>query len=40
VEFGLTVRKRKAYAVVVDGWRVVSGAKVEPGEAVTIVVDH
>jgi phosphohistidine swiveling domain-containing protein len=38
-EFELTVRKRKAYAVVVEGWKVISGAEIEAGEAVTIVVD-
>jgi hypothetical protein len=38
--FELTVRKRKAYPVAVEGWKVVSGAEVEPGESVTIVVDH
>jgi len=35
-----TVGKRKPYAVVVEGWKVVSGAEVEPEESVTIVVEH
>lgn len=39
-EFELTVRKRKAYAVVVEGWRIVSGAEIEAGESITIVVGH
>ena len=39
-EFELTVRKRKALAVVVEGWRIVSGASIEAGESVTIVVEH
>jgi hypothetical protein len=39
-ECELTVTKRKAYAVVVDGWGVVSGAEIVAGEAVTIVVEH
>jgi uncharacterized membrane protein len=39
-EFELTVGKREAYAVSAKGWRIVSGAEVEPGEAVTIVVEH
>jgi len=32
--------KRKADAVSVGGMRVVSGAEIEAGESVTIVVDH
>jgi hypothetical protein len=28
-EFELTVRKRKAYPVAVEGWRIVSGAEIE-----------
>jgi hypothetical protein len=39
-EFELTVGKRRAYAVVVEGWTIVSGAEVEPRESVTIVVEH
>jgi hypothetical protein len=38
-EFELTVGKRKAYAVSVEGRRVVSGAEIVAGEAVTIVVE-
>jgi hypothetical protein len=34
-EFELTVGKRKAYAVVVERWRIVSGAEIEAGESVT-----
>jgi hypothetical protein len=37
-EFELTVRKRKAYAVMVEGWRIVSGTQVEAGELAAIVV--
>ena len=37
-EFELTVTKRKAYAVVVEGWRIVSGTQVEAGELAAIVV--
>ena len=36
----LTVRKRKSYAVVVERRKIVSGAEIEAGESVTIVVDH
>jgi hypothetical protein len=36
----LTVGKWRAYAVVVEGRRTVSGAEVEPGEAVAIAVEH
>ena len=39
-EFELTVGKRRTYAVSAEGWRVVSGAEIEAGEAVTIVVDQ
>jgi hypothetical protein len=39
-EFELTVGKRKAYAVSAEGWRIVSGAEIEAGESVTIVVEH
>jgi hypothetical protein len=39
-EFELTVGKRKAYAVAVEGWKIGSGAEIEAGELVTIVVDH
>jgi hypothetical protein len=28
------------YPVVVEGWMIVSGAEIEPGESVTIVVDR
>ena len=31
-EFELTVGKRKAYAVVVEGWKAVSGAEIASGE--------
>jgi hypothetical protein len=34
-EFELTVRKKRASAVVVDGRKVVSGAEIEAGELVT-----
>lgn len=37
-EFELTVSKRKAYAVSAEGWRIVSGAEVEPGEVAAIVI--
>jgi hypothetical protein len=37
---GGEAEKRKAYAVVVDGWRIVSGAVIASGESVTIVVEH
>jgi len=36
-EFELTAGKRKAYAVVVEGWRIVSGAEIYAGESTTIV---
>jgi len=39
-EFELTVAKRKAYAAVVEGRGIVSGAEITPGESVTIVVEH
>jgi hypothetical protein len=39
-EFELTVGKRKAYVVSAQGWKVVSGAEIEAGESVTIVVEH
>jgi hypothetical protein len=39
-EFELTVGKRRAYAVPAEGWRIVSGAEIEAGESVTIVVEH
>jgi hypothetical protein len=39
-EFELAVGKRKAYAVVVQGFRIVSGAVIASGESVTIVVGH
>jgi hypothetical protein len=39
-EFELKVRKRKAYPVAVEGWKVVSGAEIAAGESVRIVVDH
>jgi len=35
-----SVRKRKSYAVSAERWRIVSGAEIEPGESVTIVVEH
>ena len=39
-EFELTVRKRKAYVVVAEGWRIVSGARLRREESVTILVEH
>jgi hypothetical protein len=39
-EFELTVGKRKAYVASAEGWRILSGTNVEPGESVTIVVQH
>jgi hypothetical protein len=38
--FKLTVAKRRAFVVVVEGWRIVSGAAIEAGESFTIVVEH
>jgi hypothetical protein len=38
-EFELTVGKRKAYAVVVEERKDVSGAEIDAGESVTIVVE-
>ena len=35
-----SIRKRKSYAVSAERWRIVSGAEIEPGESVTIVVEH
>jgi hypothetical protein len=32
-EFEFAVRKKRAYAVVVEGWRIVSGAEIEAGES-------
>jgi hypothetical protein len=32
----LTAGKRRAYAVSAEGWRIVSGAEIEPGELITI----
>jgi hypothetical protein len=39
-EFELMVGKRKAHVLAVEGWKIVSGAEIEAGETVTIVVDH
>jgi hypothetical protein len=39
-KFELTVRKKRAYAVVVEGWMIVSKAEIEVGESGTIVVEH
>ena len=36
----MTVPKRRAFAEVVEGWTIVSGAEIEAGESVTIVVEH
>ncbi len=37
-EFELRVRKGKAYAVVLEGWMIVSGVEIASKEFVTIVV--
>jgi hypothetical protein len=39
-ECELTVRKKRAYAVVVEGWMIASKAEIEVGESGTIVVEH
>jgi hypothetical protein len=39
-EFELTVRKKRAHAVVVEGWMIVSKAEIDVGESGTIVVEH